>query len=580
MSETTKQFEYWLNDDYFDQETKNELLAIRNDEAEVEDRFYRELEFGTGGLRGVLGAGTNRMNKYTVRKASQGLANYIKKNGGPDAAKKGVAISFDCRRFSPEFADETALCLAANGIKAYVSDILRPTPELSFALREFGCIAGVMVTASHNPPEYNGYKVYWEDGAQVTPPHDTGIIAEVMSITDYHEVKTMAKEDAIAQGLYVSFGEEIDDKYMVELKKQIIHKDVIDEMADKFTIVYSPFNGTGNLPVRRVLKELGFKNVFVVPEQEKPDPNFTTLAYPNPEDPKAFELALKLAKEKDADIVLATDPDADRLGIYAKDNKTGEYVAFTGNMSGMLIGEYILRERKATGTMPANPAFVTTIVTTNMAKAVANKYGLHYIEVLTGFKYIGEQIKLFEQNGQSHNYVFGLEESYGCLAGTHARDKDAIVAVMMLCELAAFYKKQGKSVWDAMIDMYEEYGYYKEGQYSITMKGKEGAEQIAALMDKLRSNPPKTFGQWTVEEFRDYKTGKTIDMATGKEGETGLPSSNVLYFALNDDSWCCARPSGTEPKIKFYMGVKGKNLEDAAKLQDELTAAVKKVIEE
>ncbi len=578
MSEATKQLEYWLNDEYFDDATKQELLAIRNDEAEVEDRFYRELEFGTGGLRGVIGAGTNRMNKYTVRKATQGLANYIKKHGGPDAPKKGVAISFDCRRFSPEFADETALCLAANGIKAYVSDILRPTPELSFALREFGCIAGVMVTASHNPPEYNGYKVYWEDGAQVTPPHDTGIISEVVAITDYHEVKTMSKEDAIAQGLYVSFGEEIDDKYMVELKKQIIHKDVIDEMADKFTIVYSPFNGTGNLPVRRVLKELGFKNVFVVPEQEKPDPNFTTLAYPNPEDPKAFELALKLAKEKDADIVLATDPDADRLGIYAKDLKTGEYVAFTGNMSGMLIGEYILRERKATGTMPENPAFVTTIVTTNMAKAVANKYGLHYIEVLTGFKYIGEQIKLFEEQGQSHNYVFGLEESYGCLAGTHARDKDAIVAVMMLCELAAFYKKQGKSVWDAMIDMYEDYGYYKEGQYSITMKGKEGAEQIAALMDRLRSNPPKEFGNWKVEEFRDYKTGKTIDMATGKEGTTGLPTSNVLYFALNDDSWCCARPSGTEPKIKFYMGVKGKNLEDAAKLQDELTAAVKEVV--
>ncbi|MBR4668470.1 MAG: phospho-sugar mutase [Butyrivibrio sp.] len=578
MSEATKQLEYWLNDEYFDDATKQELLAIRNDEAEVEDRFYRELEFGTGGLRGVIGAGTNRMNKYTVRKATQGLANYIKKHGGPDAPKKGVAISFDCRRFSPEFADETALCLAANGIKAYVSDILRPTPELSFAFREFGCIAGVMVTASHNPPEYNGYKVYWEDGAQVTPPHDTGIISEVVAITDYHEVKTMSKEDAIAQGLYVSFGEEIDDKYMVELKKQIIHKDVIDEMADKFTIVYSPFNGTGNLPVRRVLKELGFKNVFVVPEQEKPDPNFTTLAYPNPEDPKAFELALKLAKEKDADIVLATDPDADRLGIYAKDLKTGEYVAFTGNMSGMLIGEYILRERKATGTMPANPAFVTTIVTTNMAKAVANKYGLHYIEVLTGFKYIGEQIKLFEEQGQSHNYVFGLEESYGCLAGTHARDKDAIVAVMMLCELAAFYKKQGKSVWDAMIDMYEDYGYYKEGQYSITMKGKEGAEQIAALMDRLRSNPPKEFGNWKVEEFRDYKTGKTIDMATGKEGTTGLPTSNVLYFALNDDSWCCARPSGTEPKIKFYMGVKGKNLEDAAKLQDELTAAVKEVV--
>ncbi len=578
MSDAQKQFEYWLNDSYFDEATKQELLAIRNDEAEVEDRFYRELEFGTGGLRGVIGAGTNRMNKYTVRKATQGLANYIKKNGGADAAKRGVAISFDCRRFSPEFAEETALCLAANGIKAYVSDILRPTPELSFALREFGCIAGVMVTASHNPPEYNGYKVYWEDGAQITPPHDTGIISEVMAITDYHEVKTMSKEDAVAAGLYVAFGEEIDDKYMVELKKQIIHKDVIDEMADKFTIVYSPFHGTGNLPVRRVLKELGFKNVFVVPEQELPDPDFTTLDYPNPEDPKAFELALKLAKEKDADIVLATDPDADRLGIYAKDTKTGEYVAFTGNMSGMLIGEYILRERQATGTMPANPAFVTTIVTTNMAKAVADNYGLHYIEVLTGFKYIGEQIKFFEENGQSHNYVFGLEESYGCLAGTHARDKDAVVAVMMLCELAAFYKKQGKTVWDAMIDIYEKYGYYKEGQYSITMKGKEGAEQIAALMDRLRSNPPKEFGSFKVEQFRDYKTGKTLDMATGAEGETGLPTSNVLYFALDNDAWCCARPSGTEPKIKFYMGVKGTNLEDADKLQKELTDAVKAVI--
>ena len=578
MSEASKQLEYWLNDSYFDDETKKELMAIRNDEAEVEDRFYRELEFGTGGLRGVIGAGTNRMNKYVVRKATQGLANYIKKNGGPDAAKKGVAISFDCRRFSPEFADETALCLAANGIKAYVSDILRPTPELSFALREFGCIAGVMVTASHNPPEYNGYKVYWEDGAQITPPHDNGIIAEVMAIKDYHEVKTMSKEDAIAQGLYVSFGTEIDDKYMVELKKQIIHQDVIDEMADKFTIVYTPFHGTGNLPVRRVLKELGFKNVYVVPEQEAPDPDFTTLEYPNPEDPKAFKLALELAKEKDADIVLATDPDADRLGIYAKDLKTGEYVGFTGNMSGMLIGEYILRERTNTKTMPANPAFVTTIVTTNMAKHVAEKYGLYYTEVLTGFKYIGEQIKIYEENNQSHNYVFGLEESYGCLAGTHARDKDAIVAVMCLCELAAFYKKQGKSVWDAMIDMYEEYGYYKEGQYSITMKGKEGAEQIAAIMDKLRKNPPKTFGNWKVEEFRDYKTGKVVDMESGKESETGLPTSNVLYFALNNDSWCCARPSGTEPKIKFYMGVKGKNLEDAEKLQNELTEAVKNAI--
>ncbi len=579
MSDATKQLEYWLNDPYFDEDTKNELLAIRNDEKEVEDRFYQELEFGTGGLRGVIGAGTNRMNKYVVRKATQGLANYIKKNGGADGAKRGVAISYDCRRFSPEFADETARCLAANGIKAYVFDELRPTPELSFALRKLNCIAGVMITASHNPPEYNGYKAYWEDGAQVTPPHDTGIIGEVKAISDYNEVKTMSKEDAMAAGLYEIIGKDIDDAYMVELKKQIIHLDAIKEMAEKLTVVYTPFHGTGLVPVKRVLAELGFKNVFIVPEQELPDPEFTTLDYPNPEDPKAFKLALELAKEKDADIVLATDPDADRLGVYAKDTKTGEYVPFTGNMSGMLIGEYILRERKATGTMPERPAFVTTIVTTNMAKAVAEKYGLHYIEVLTGFKYIGEQIRLFEENNQEYNYVFGLEESYGCLAGTHARDKDAIVAVMMLCEVAAFCKKNNMTLWDAMIDMYENYGYYKEGQYSITMKGIEGAKEIAALMDRLRSNPPKNFGQWTVEEFRDYKTGETVNPQTGEKGKTGLPESNVLYFALNNDSWCCARPSGTEPKIKFYMGVKGTSLEDANQKQEELTAAVKALIE-
>ncbi|MCR5102476.1 MAG: phospho-sugar mutase [Butyrivibrio sp.] len=579
MSEAQNRLEYWLNDDYFDDATKQELLAIRNDEAEVEDRFYKDLEFGTGGLRGVIGAGSNRMNKYVVRKASQGLANYIKKHGGADANSRGVAISFDCRRFSPEFADETALCMAANGIKAYVFDALRPTPELSFALRELNCIAGVMVTASHNPPEYNGYKVYWEDGAQVTPPHDTGIISEVNSITDYSKALTMDKDEAIKAGLYNVIGKEIDDKFIAELKKQSLHPEAIKEMAENLTIVYTPFHGTGLMPVKRILDELGFKKVYVVPEQELPDPEFTTLDYPNPEDPKAFKLALELAKEKNADIVLATDPDADRLGIYALDTKSGEYKQFTGNMSGMLIGEYILRERKKLGLMPENPAFVTTIVTTNMAKVIAEDYGLHYIETLTGFKYIGEQIKLFEQNGNNYNYVFGLEESYGCLAGTHARDKDAIVAVMMLCELAAYYKTLGKTAWDAMIDIYEKYGYYREGQYSITMKGKEGAAEIAALMDKLRKNPPKKLGAWTVEEFRDYKMDKTINLATGEEGKTGLPESNVLYFALDNDSWCCARPSGTEPKIKFYMGVKGTGLEDALQKEAELTAAVKELIE-
>ena len=559
-----EQYAFWLEDSYFDAQTKNELQAIKDDEKEIEDRFYKELAFGTGGLRGVIGAGTNRMNIYTVRKATQGLANYIKKQGGEE---KGVAIAYDSRRMSPEFADEAALCLAANGIKAYVFDSLRPTPELSFALRELHCISGIVITASHNPPEYNGYKCYWEDGAQVAAPRDQEIITEVNNVTDYHDVKTMEKQEAVKAGLYQVIGREIDDKYMKEKKKQIIHPEIIAEVADDIKIVYSPFNGTGNLPVRRILDEIGFKNVYVVPEQEMPDPNFTTLAYPNPEDPKAFTLALELAKERKADIVLATDPDADRLGIYALDTKSGEYIPFTGNMSGMLIAEYILRERTATGKMPENPALVTTIVTTNMARAITEDYKVKCIEVLTGFKYIGEQIKLFEQTG-SDNYVFGLEESYGCLAGTHARDKDAIVAVMCLCEMAAWCKKNGKTVWDQMITLYEKDGYFKESQYSITMKGIDGAKEIEELMNKLRSNPPRNFGGLKVKEFRDYTTGKTLNLESGEEGETGLPKSNVLYFDLTNDSWCCARPSGTEPKIKFYMGVKGNSLEDAeAKLQ-------------
>ena len=569
-----EQYDFWLSDAYFDEATKEELKSIAADEKEIEDRFYRELEFGTGGLRGVIGAGTNRMNIYTVRKATQGLANYIIKQGGKD---RGVAIAYDSRRMSPEFADEAALCLCANGIKAYVFDALRPTPELSFALRKLGCISGIVITASHNPPEYNGYKAYWEDGAQVTAPRDKEIITEVKNVTDYHEVKTMTKEDAMAVGLYQVIGKEIDDAYMEELKKQIIHPEIIKEVADDIKIVYSPFNGTGNVPARRILSELGFKHVYVVPEQEMPDPNFTTLDYPNPEDPKAFTLALKLAKEKNADIVLATDPDADRLGIYALDSKTGEYVPFTGNMSGMLIAEYILRERTATGTMPENPALVSTIVTTNMAAAIAKDYGVKFIEVLTGFKYIGEQIKFFEQSG-SNNYVFGLEESYGCLAGTHARDKDAIVAVMCLCEVAAWCKKNGITVWDQMVKLYEKYGYFKETQYAITLKGIDGAAQIAEMMNKLRSNPPKNFGDLTVKEFRDYDNDVAKNLETGEEKSTGLPKSNVLYFDLSNDSWCCARPSGTEPKIKFYMGVKGTGLEDAQAKVEKLTEDLKAYI--
>ena len=569
-----EQYNFWLSDAYFDEATKKELQGIADNEGEIEDRFYKDLEFGTGGLRGVIGAGTNRMNIYTVRKATQGLANYILKQGG---AEKGVAIAYDSRRMSPEFADEAALCMAANGIKAYVFDALRPTPELSFAIRELGCISGIVVTASHNPPEYNGYKAYWEDGAQVAVPRDKEIIEEVRAVTDYNDVKTMDKKEAMEKGLYQVIGKEIDDRYMEELKKQIIHPEVIKEMADDIRIVYTPFHGTGNVPVRRILSELGFKHVYIVPEQELPDPDFTTLDYPNPEDPKAFTLALKLAKEKDADVVLATDPDADRLGIYAKDKATGEYVSFTGNMSGMLIAEYIMRERAATGKMPGNPAMVTTIVTTNMTRAIAEDYKAKFVEVLTGFKYIGEQIKFFERD-HSYNYVFGLEESYGCLAGTHARDKDAVVAVMCLCEVAAWCKKQGITLWDQMINLYEKYGYYKETQYAITMKGIDGSRQIAAIMDKLRKNPPKNFGDLQVVEMRDYDLDQTTNMATGEVTPTGLPKSNVLYFELTNDSWCCARPSGTEPKIKFYMGVKGTGLDDAQEKVEALTEAVKALL--
>jgi phosphoglucomutase len=567
-------YKQWCDNEYFDESTRAELKSIAGNEAEIEDRFYKDLEFGTGGLRGVIGNGTNRMNIYTVRKATQGLANFIIKE---KAADRGVAIAYDSRRMSPEFANEAALCLNANGIKAYIFPTLRPTPELSFALRELKCIAGIVVTASHNPPEYNGYKVYWEDGAQITAPKDTQIINEVKAVTDYNTVKTMDIDEARACGLYNVIGYDMDDKYIAALKKMSLNGDIIKQVADDIKIVYTPFHGTGNVPVRRILKELGFKHVYVVPEQEKPDPDFTTLEYPNPEDPKAFTLALKLAKEKDADIILATDPDADRLGVYSKDSKTGEYMSFTGNMSGMLIAEYILSQRKEKGLLHDNGAFVKTIVSTNMADAIAKEYNVKLIEVLTGFKFIGEQIKLFEQQ-HTYEYEFGFEESYGCLVGTHARDKDAIVAVMALCEAAAFYKSKGLTLWDQMINIFDKYGYYKEGQKAITMKGAEGAAQIAQMMDDLRKNPPKKFGDWDVVEFRDYKTKECTDIKTGTKSDTGLPISNVLYFDLTDNAWCCARPSGTEPKIKFYMGVKGTGLDDAYDKLNKLTDAVMEVI--
>ena len=552
-------YEQWCTDPYFDEATRQELLAIKEDEKEIEDRFYCQLKFGTGGLRGVIGVGTNRMNIYTVRLATQGLANYVVSQQGQ---QKGVAIAYDSRLMSAEFARETALCLNANGIKTYLFESLRPTPELSFAVRELGCIAGVVITASHNPREYNGYKVYWEDGAQITPPHDKNILAEVAKVTSFDMVKTMSEVDATEQGLFTIIDASIDERYMEELKKQSIHPEVIKEMAKDIKIVYTPLHGTGNLPVRRVLAELGFEQVYVVKEQELPDGNFPTVAYPNPEVPEAFELALKLAKEVDADIVLATDPDADRLGVYAKDTSTGEYVSFTGNMSGALIAEYIMRERKANGTLPENAALLETIVTTDLAKAIAKAYDVTLIEVLTGFKYIGEQIRFFEEQN-TYEYVFGLEESYGCLAGTYTRDKDACVAVMLLCEVAAWYKKRRMTLWDAMIEVYEKYGYYREGLATFTLKGKDGAEQIQKMMSDRRENPPKELGGLKVLAVRDYKEGIRTDLLTGEKTPTNLPNSNVLYYELSDNAWCCARPSGTEPKIKYYFGVKGSSLADA-----------------
>ncbi len=559
-------YEEWLSNPYFDADTKAELIAIENDDNEIRERFYTDLEFGTAGLRGVIGAGTNRMNIYVVRKTTQGLANYIAKVNGQ---KKGVAIAYDSRRMSPEFANEAALCLCANGIKAYIFESLRPTPELSYAVRKLGCIAGINITASHNPPEYNGYKVYWEDGAQITPPHDTGIMAEVKAVTDYNTVKTMDKAAAQAAGLYQVIGADVDDPYIEELKKQVKHWDSIREAQKDLKIVYTPLHGTGNIPARRVLRELGFENVYVVPEQELPDGEFPTVSYPNPEAEEAFALGLKMAKELDADLVLATDPDADRLGVRVKD-KNGEYHTLTGNMSGCLLADYEIGQKKALeGGLPEDGALIKTIVTTNMADAIADYYGVKLIEVLTGFKFIGQQILGFEQKGKG-TYLFGFEESYGCLIGTHARDKDAIVATMALCEAAAYYKTKNMTLWDAMIEMYERYGYYKDDIQSITLKGIEGLEKIQEILNTLRSNTPAEIAGYKVLSARDYKMDTIRDMATGEVKPTGLPNSNVLYYDLTDGAWLCVRPSGTEPKVKFYYGVKGTSLEDA----DEKSAAM------
>lgn len=570
-----EQYMQWLESDYMDEATKEELRQIAGDEKEIEERFYTELEFGTAGLRGIIGAGCNRMNEYTVRKATQGLANYILKVGGQD---RGVAIAYDSRHMSPEFADVAALCLAANGIKAYVFESLRPTPELSYAVRKLHTIAGINITASHNPPEYNGYKVYWEDGAQITPPYDSGIMNEVKAISDYAVCKKMDKDAAIAAGLYQTIGADIDDPYIEELKKLVVHQDAIDAVGSQIKVVYTPLHGTGNIPVRRVLKELGFTNVYVVPEQELPDGDFPTVSYPNPEAKEAFTLGLALAKKVDADLVLATDPDADRLGVYVKDAKTGEYHPLTGNMSGCLIGDYLIGQKKELQGLPEDGVFVRSIVSTNMADAIADYYGIELVEVLTGFKFIGQKILEMEKTGKG-TYLFGMEESYGCLTGTYARDKDAVVASMALCEAAAYYKTKNMTLWDAMIAMYERYGYYQDGITAITLKGIEGLEKIGQIMNTLRAEAPKEIGAYQVTAVRDYKNDTITDIATGAVRPTGLPSSNVLYYELTDDAWVCVRPSGTEPKVKFYFGIKGSSLADADAKAEAMKAAVNALVE-
>jgi len=571
-----EKYEEWLNNPIIDEETKKELRGISDNEKEIEERFYKDLSFGTGGLRGVMGAGTNRLNLYTVRKATQGLANYICSKNGQE---KGVVIAYDSRNNSKEFSKETALVLNANGIKTYLFKNLRPTPELSFAVRELKAMAGVVITASHNPPEYNGYKVYWEDGAQIVPPYDKEIIAEVNKITDLAEIKIISEEEAKKSGLFNEIEEEIDNRFIEELKKLVLNKEIVEKYGKELKVVYTPLHGTGGTLAPRILEEIGLKNVYVVPEQAKPDGNFPTVSYPNPEDPKAFALALKLAKEIDADVVLATDPDADRLGVYAKDSVTGEYKSFTGNMSGLLIAEYILDQKRKKNILPKNGALIKTIVSSNMAVDIAEEYNLHLIDVLTGFKYIGEQIKLFEQNN-SYEYLLGDEERYGCLIGTYARDKDAISAVMALCEVACYARSLNKTLCDMMIDIYNKYGYYKEDLVSFTLKGIDGSEKIKGIMEYLRNNPLNMIGNEKVIAIRDYTTDERLELSNNKKEKMNMPKSDVLYYELENNGWFCVRPSGTEPKIKIYMGIKGTSLDLANNKLNELKQELIKLLEE
>jgi phosphoglucomutase len=564
---------FWLENDYFDQDTKNELLSIKDNEKEVEDRFYKNLEFGTGGLRGIIGAGTNRMNIYTVRVASQGLANYINKLGKQD---KGIVIAYDSRFMSPEFSLEAAKIFCANGIKAYLFDELRPTPELSFSVRYLKAAAGIVVTASHNPKQYNGYKVYGEDGGQLSLDGSNAVISEINQISDITKVNIISKEEAVSKGLLEIIGNKVDDAYIAMLKTLSVNSDAVKKVGDSFKIVYTPLHGAGNKPVRRILSENGFKNVIVVKEQELPDSQFTTLKSPNPEERSAFELAIKLAAENDVDLIIGTDPDSDRVGVVVRKND-GEYTTLTGNQTGCLLLEYILSALKEGGKLPENGFAVKTIVTTELSRVIAKYYDIELVEVLTGFKFIGEQIMLRDEKG-NQKYLFGFEESYGYLAGTDVRDKDAVVASMLIAEMAAYYKVKGLSLYDALINLFEKYGYFIEGVNSFTLEGKDGVMKIKAAMSAMREAKYSSFGALKVKAIRDYLNSERLVISDGTAEKITLPVSDVLYFEMEDGSWFCVRPSGTEPKIKIYYGVSDKTLKLSEDKLEILKASVLEVI--
>lgn len=561
----------WLNNESLDGDLKEQLYKLKEDEKSLEELFYKNLEFGTGGMRGEIGPGTNRMNIYTVRKASEGLAQYLLSQG-EDSAKRGVVISYDSRHMSPEFALEVAKTVGKHGIKSYLFSELRPTPELSFAVRHLGAAAGVMVTASHNPPEYNGYKVYGDDGGQLPPKQADALTNFVNSVENELSIEVTGKEELLANGLLQYIGEDIDQIYLGNVAKIQLNKEIVEKVGEELKIVFTPLHGTANKLVQEGLKQFGFKNVTVVKEQEQPDPNFSTVKSPNPEEHAAFELAIKYGKEIDADILLGTDPDSDRLGVAVK-NAEGEYQVLTGNQTGAIMLHYLLSQKAEKGLLPENGIVLKTIVTSEIGRAIAESFGIPTFDTLTGFKFIGEKIKEYEKTGK-HTFLFGYEESYGYLIGDFVRDKDAVQAAIFAAEVAAFYKAQGKSLYDALIEIFEKYGYYKEALSSLTLKGKDGAEQIANILEEFRSNPPKEIAGIRVTAVEDYKASIRKQLSNGKLNPISLPKSNVLKYFLEDGSWFCVRPSGTEPKCKFYFAVKGSSLNESEQLVNNLQQAV------